>query len=198
MSGATRGSPRSARETVDWLILQLARYVLARHGHAGSIADGTRRDLTRSVPEVYAYVVNPRGRQVVETLKKPSRKQERAENDEAVAAVVDEIVSAVAADGDAAVRRYSARLDGWEPEALPAHCRRDRGEPRAGPDPGARRHRFRPGAGADVRPRAARDDDGPRGRDASGRPAGPPAHPDRGASAPTCRAAGTRWSPPPT
>jgi sulfopropanediol 3-dehydrogenase len=54
----------------------------------------------------------------VETLKKPSRMQERAENDEAVAAVVDEIVSAVAADGDAAVRHYSARLDGWEPEAF--------------------------------------------------------------------------------
>ncbi len=54
----------------------------------------------------------------METLKKPSRTQERAENDEAVAAVVDEIVSAVAADGDAAVRRYSARLDGWEPEAF--------------------------------------------------------------------------------
>ena len=54
----------------------------------------------------------------METLKKPSRKHERAENDEAVAAVVDEIVSAVAADGDAAVRRYSARLDRWEPEAF--------------------------------------------------------------------------------
>ena len=54
----------------------------------------------------------------METLKKPSRTHERAENDEAVAAVVDEIVSAVAADGDAAVRRYSARLDGWEPEAF--------------------------------------------------------------------------------
>ena len=54
----------------------------------------------------------------METLKKPSRTHERAENDEAVAAVVDEIVSAVAADGDAAVRRYSARLDGWEPESF--------------------------------------------------------------------------------
>jgi sulfopropanediol 3-dehydrogenase len=54
----------------------------------------------------------------VETLKKPSRTHERAENDQAVAAVVDEIVSAVAADGDAAVRHYSARLDGWEPEAF--------------------------------------------------------------------------------
>ena len=54
----------------------------------------------------------------METLKKPSRTHERAENDEAVAAVVDEIVSAVAADGDAAVRRYSTRLDGWEPEAF--------------------------------------------------------------------------------
>jgi sulfopropanediol 3-dehydrogenase len=54
----------------------------------------------------------------VESLKKPLRTRERAENDEAVAAVVDEIVSAVAAEGDAAVRRYSARLDGWEPAAF--------------------------------------------------------------------------------
>ncbi len=54
----------------------------------------------------------------METLKKPSRSHGHAENDEAVAAVVDEIVSAVAAEGDAAVRRYSARLDGWEPEAF--------------------------------------------------------------------------------
>ncbi len=54
----------------------------------------------------------------METLKKPSRTNERADDDKAVAAVVDEIVSAVAADGDAAVRRYSARLDGWEPDAF--------------------------------------------------------------------------------
>ncbi len=54
----------------------------------------------------------------METLKKPSRTRERAENDEALAAVVDEIISAVAADGDGAVRRYSARLDGWEPESF--------------------------------------------------------------------------------
>ena len=54
----------------------------------------------------------------METLKKPSRAHERAEDHEAVAAVVDEIVSAVAAEGDAAVRRYSARLDGWEPDAF--------------------------------------------------------------------------------
>ena len=32
--------------------------------------------------------------------------------------VVDEIVSAVAAEGDAAVRRYSGRLDGWNPESF--------------------------------------------------------------------------------
>ena len=54
----------------------------------------------------------------METLKQASRTHERAENDKAVAAVVDEIVSAVAAEGDAAVRRYSARLDGWEPKAF--------------------------------------------------------------------------------
>jgi sulfopropanediol 3-dehydrogenase len=54
----------------------------------------------------------------VQTLKKPTCSQERANDHNAVAQVVDEIVSAVAADGDAAVRRYSARLDRWEPEAF--------------------------------------------------------------------------------
>ncbi len=54
----------------------------------------------------------------METLKKPARASNRAKDDGAVAAVVDEIVSAVAADGDAAVRRYSAQLDAWEPEAF--------------------------------------------------------------------------------
>jgi sulfopropanediol 3-dehydrogenase len=52
-----------------------------------------------------------------QTLKRPGRAEARAEDD-AVAQVVDEIVSAVAAEGDAAVRRYSARLDGWEPESF--------------------------------------------------------------------------------
>ena len=35
-----------------------------------------------------------------------------------VAAVVDEILAAVAAEGDAAVRRYSSRLDGWAPASF--------------------------------------------------------------------------------
>ncbi len=38
--------------------------------------------------------------------------------DGSVAAVVDEIVGAVAKEGDAAVRRYSSRLDGWERESF--------------------------------------------------------------------------------
>jgi sulfopropanediol 3-dehydrogenase len=54
----------------------------------------------------------------LQTLKNPMRRLERANEDGAVAKVVDEIVSAVAADGDAAVRRYSARLDGWEPQSF--------------------------------------------------------------------------------
>ncbi len=54
----------------------------------------------------------------MESLKKPSRSDQRADNDGAVAAVVEEIVSAVASEGEAAVRRYSGRLDGWEPEAF--------------------------------------------------------------------------------
>jgi sulfopropanediol 3-dehydrogenase len=52
----------------------------------------------------------------VQTLKNPTRRHERANDDGAVAQVVEEIVAAVAADGDAAVRRYSAQLDGWEPQ----------------------------------------------------------------------------------
>ena len=36
----------------------------------------------------------------------------------ALAEVVEEIISAVARDGDDAVRAYSARLDGWEPESF--------------------------------------------------------------------------------
>ncbi len=45
----------------------------------------------------------------LQTLKNPPRKDERASDDSAVAKVVDEIISAVAADGDAAVARYSAQ-----------------------------------------------------------------------------------------
>ena len=52
----------------------------------------------------------------MQTLKTPTRKHERASDDSAVAKVVDEIISAVATDGDAAVARYSAGLDSWEPQ----------------------------------------------------------------------------------
>ena len=51
----------------------------------------------------------------MQTLKTPTRADQRVDDDNAVAKVVDDIVSAVAADGDAAVRRYSARFDRWEP-----------------------------------------------------------------------------------
>jgi sulfopropanediol 3-dehydrogenase len=49
------------------------------------------------------------------TLKTPTARDPRADDDTAVSKVVDEILTAVAADGDAAVRSFSARLDGWEP-----------------------------------------------------------------------------------
>jgi sulfopropanediol 3-dehydrogenase len=55
---------------------------------------------------------------VLQTLKKPTRSHERESAGGAVAKVVDEIVSAVAAEGDAAVRRYSKALDRWEPGAF--------------------------------------------------------------------------------
>jgi sulfopropanediol 3-dehydrogenase len=54
----------------------------------------------------------------VQTLKEPTGKHQRENEDDAVAKVVDEIVSAVAADGDEAVRRFSARLDKWEPASF--------------------------------------------------------------------------------
>ena len=49
------------------------------------------------------------------TLKQAVRTDGRADRDEAVGNVVEEIISAVAAEGDDAVRRYSLRLDGWAP-----------------------------------------------------------------------------------
>ena len=52
----------------------------------------------------------------MQAIKKPARSDEREDGQEAVAKVVDEIVSDVAAHGDDAVRRHSSRLDGWEPE----------------------------------------------------------------------------------
>ena len=42
----------------------------------------------------------------------------RADGAEAVGNVVEEIVAAVEADGDEAVRRYSAQLDSWEPTSF--------------------------------------------------------------------------------
>ena len=115
----------------------------------------------------------------MQTLKTPMRKHERASDDSAVAKVVDEIVSAVATDGDAAVARYSASLDGWEPQRF-----------RLTPDAiAASLERVPtqvlddivvlPGAGAGVRAGAAGDDGRPRGGDPSRCPARPSA-PARG------------------
>jgi sulfopropanediol 3-dehydrogenase len=52
------------------------------------------------------------------TLKTPTGATRPATDSEAVARVVDEIVSAVGADGDDAVRRFSARFDGWQPRSF--------------------------------------------------------------------------------
>jgi sulfopropanediol 3-dehydrogenase len=54
----------------------------------------------------------------VQSLKSPNPAHRQGQDDDAVASVVDEIISAVAAEGDAAVRRYSARLDRWEPQSF--------------------------------------------------------------------------------
>ncbi len=52
------------------------------------------------------------------TLKQAVRSEGRADHDGAVGNVVEEIISAVAAEGDDAVRRYSDRLDGWTPPSF--------------------------------------------------------------------------------
>lgn len=52
------------------------------------------------------------------TLKKPACTPDRADSPDAVTNVVDEILAMVEADGDDAVRRYSGRLDGWEPQSF--------------------------------------------------------------------------------
>ena len=54
----------------------------------------------------------------MQTLKQAVRTDERAELDGAVGSVVEEIISAVAAEGDDAVRRYSDRLDAWSPHSF--------------------------------------------------------------------------------
>lgn len=54
----------------------------------------------------------------MQTLKKPAYTPDRADSHDAVTNVVDEIVAAVEAEGDDAVRRYSGRLDGWEPQSF--------------------------------------------------------------------------------
>jgi sulfopropanediol 3-dehydrogenase len=54
----------------------------------------------------------------LQTLKAPTKTSERGSDDNALAEVVDEILSGVAAGGDAAVRRFSARFDNWEPQSF--------------------------------------------------------------------------------
>jgi sulfopropanediol 3-dehydrogenase len=54
----------------------------------------------------------------VHTLKKPGGTRDPANHHAAVTNAVDEIVAAVEAEGDDAVRRYSGRLDGWEPQSF--------------------------------------------------------------------------------
>ena len=50
-----------------------------------------------------------------------------AESDEAVRAVVAEILGAVRQEGDAAVRRYSEKLDRWSPASFKLSRGGDRG-----------------------------------------------------------------------
>ena len=52
------------------------------------------------------------------TLKTRARSDDRENGEQAIATVVEEILSDVQANGDDAVRRHSARLDGWEPRSF--------------------------------------------------------------------------------
>ena len=121
VSGATRGSPRSARDTVDWLILSLRAMSLLVTAIVGA---WQTVPTNAPSPRATAGRVNRFDKTTgcglcirshttkespLQTLKTPMRKHERASDDSAVAKVVDEIISAVAADGDAAVSRYSAQ-----------------------------------------------------------------------------------------
>ena len=54
----------------------------------------------------------------MKALKKATAADDRTGADDALARVVEEILSAVGAEGDAAVRRYSAALDRWEPASF--------------------------------------------------------------------------------
>ncbi len=54
----------------------------------------------------------------MQTLKTPTGAHHRVDAGDAVAKVVDEIISAVAAAGDDAVRRFSARFDSWAPSSF--------------------------------------------------------------------------------
>ena len=74
-----------------------------------------------------------------------------------------------ATNGDAAVRRYAEQFDGWSRDSYRLSDdagRRDHGDPRPA---GHRRHRVRAGAGAPLRPGAARLARRHRGRDAARR-----------------------------
>ena len=126
-SGATRGSPRSARETVDWLILSLRAMSLLVTATIRSIGRSPPRaraasafdKITASRTAIYAYVVTPE-----RDLCRRSRRR-RARTERATTTMPSRRSSTRSSPpsrrtGTPPSARYSARLDGWEPESLPA------------------------------------------------------------------------------
>lgn len=55
---------------------------------------------------------------MVETLKAPAANRDEKSGHASVAESVARIIEAVGSEGDAAVRRYSAKFDSWEPESF--------------------------------------------------------------------------------
>ena len=79
--------------------------------------------------------------------------------------------------GDAAVRELSEKFDKWSPANFKLTPQEIEQGDRPGRQARPRRHQVRAGAGARLRAEAARDHEGPRGRDAARRDPRPPPHP---------------------
>ncbi len=97
--------------------------------------------------------------------------------DAKVRETVEDILGQIEARGDAAVRELSEKFDKWSPQEFKLSPQDDRARHRAGVEARPRGHQVRAGAGAQLRPEAARHDARPRGRDAARRHPRPQAHP---------------------
>ena len=97
--------------------------------------------------------------------------------DAKVRETVEGILAQVEDQKDAAIRDLSKKFDNWEPKDFrltPAEIEKSH---LAGSQARSRRHQVRPGAGAQLRAEAERDDEGSGGGDAARRYPRPPPHP---------------------